>query len=247
MRSLTRWIFFVAWATLSSACDQGSDAAPPAPAMAPASTPTPQPTIPPRLPPEIIVDPNQVAVGKEHVLTAADGLADRVATLIDPASIETPEERPVEVVVMRAVKPSQVAAVLVALRRAKAKEAIVKTESREGTTDKLSLSFATSVPECATVAWIAQDAAIDVWPAGGGVAKRVIRGLAGPDMTLGVEAISDRFEKCGASALVVGADEAMTWGLVFDLATSVLRTPGARASAAILVTGVTPGRRVELK
>ena len=240
-------MFFVAWATLTSACDQGPDATPPTPAMAPASTPTPQPAPPPRLPPEIIVDPNQVAVGKEHVPTAADGLADRVATLIDPASIETPEERPVEVVVMRGVKPSQVAAVLVALRRAKAKEAIVKTESREGTTDKLALSFATSVPECATVAWIAKDAAIDVWPAGGGVAKRVIRGLAGPDMTLGVEAISDRFEKCGASALVVGADEAMTWGLVFDLATSVLRTPGARASAAILVTGVTPGRRVELK
>jgi hypothetical protein len=239
----------IAFATLASACDKGSDALPPTPAIAPASatTPAPTPTPPPKVAPEIIVDPNQVAVGKEHVPTAADGLADRVATLIDPALIETPEERPVEVVVMRGVKPSQLAAVLVALRRARAKEAVIKTESREGSTEKLPLTFATSVPECATVAWIAKDAAIDVWPAGGGVAKRVIRGLAGPDITLGLEAISDRFEKCGASALVVGADEAMTWGLVFDLATSVLRIPGARASTAILVTGVTPGRRVELK
>jgi hypothetical protein len=239
----------VACATLASACDKGSDASPATPASAPASatTPAPTPTPPPKVAPEIIVDPNQVAVGKDHVPTAPDGLADRVATLIDPASIETPEERPVEVVVMRGAKPSQLAAVLVALRRAKAKEAIIKTESREGSTEKLPLTFATSVPECATVVWIAKDAAIDVWPAGGGVAKRVIRGLAGPDITLGLEAISARFEKCGASALVVGADEAMTWGLVFDLATSVLRTPGARASTAILVTGVTPGRRVELK
>jgi hypothetical protein len=237
MRAPIPWMCLVACATLASACDKGSDASPATPASAPASatTPAPTPTPPPKVAPEIIVDPNQVAVGKDH------------ATLIDPASIETPEERPVEVVVMRGAKPSQLAAVLVALRRAKAKEAIIKTESREGSTEKLPLTFATSVPECATVVWIAKDAAIDVWPAGGGVAKRVIRGLAGPDITLGLEAISARFEKCGASALVVGADEAMTWGLVFDLATSVLRTPGARASTAILVTGVTPGRRVELK
>src|SRR5579862_4828327 len=160
------WV--VAFATLASACDKGSDAAPPTPAIAPAiaTTQASSPTPPPRVAPEIIVDPNQVAIGKEHVPTAADGLADRVATLIDPASIETPEARPVEVVVMRSVKPSQVAAVLLALRRAKAEEAIVKSESREGLTEKLPLSFATSVPECATVAWIAKDAAIDVWPAG---------------------------------------------------------------------------------
>ncbi len=246
LRALTSTLGFADLAVLANGCDQGATASPAAPTVAPAISALPAPT-PPKVAPEIIVDPKNVAVGKEHIPATTEGLADRVATLLDPSDIETPNGRPTEVVIMRDVKPSQVAGVLLALRRAKAKEAIIKTESREGTTDKLPLSFATSVPECATVAWIAKDAAIDVWPAGGGVAKRVIRGLAGPDITLGLEAIGDRFEKCGASAVVVGADEAMTWGLVFDLATSVLRTPGARASAAILVTGVTPGRRVELE
>lgn len=247
MRVLISSLGFVALTVLASGCDQGTQASPPAPTVAPPIPASAAPALTPKVAPEIIVDPNNVAVGKEHVVATPEGLADRVATLLDPSAVETPDARPIEVVVMRGVKPSQVAGVLLALRRAKAKEAVIKTESREGSTEKLPLSFATSVPECATVAWIAKDAAIDVWQAGGGVAKRIIRGLAGPDITLGLEAIGDRFDKCGASALVVGADEAMTWGLVFDLATSVLRTPGARASAAILVTNVTPGRRVDLK
>jgi len=71
--------------------------------------------------------------------------------------------------------------------------------------------------------------------------------LAGPDITLGLEAIGARQAGCSAPDLVIGADEAMTWGLVFDLATSALQAPGARASEAILVTSATPGRPVELK
>jgi hypothetical protein len=246
------WLCVAMSAALASGCDKGSEASPPASAIAPTTTPiqAPTPASTSHALPEIIVESSKVSVGKEHVPAAPPGLTDRVSTLLDTAamggSLEDPESRPLEVVVMRSVKPSQVGAVVLALRHAKAKGAVIKTEARDGSTQKLALSFATSVPDCSTVAWIAKDAAIDVWPAGGGVAKRVIRGLAGPDITLGLEAIGARANACGASDLVIGGDEAMTWGLVFDLATSVLQAPGARARAAILVTTATPGRRVEL-
>jgi hypothetical protein len=236
-------------AALATGCDKGSDGPAPAP-LVPTGVSAPSPAQAPAPPalPEIIVDPANVTIGKDHVPAVPLGLTDRVATLLDPAwlggSPEHPDVRTMDVVVMRNVKPSQVDAVMLALRHAKASGAILKTEARDGTTQKLALSFASHVPDCAAVAWIAKDAAIDVWPAGGGVAKRVIRGLAGPDVTLGLEAIESRSEACGSSSLVIGADEAMTWGLVFDLATSAL---GNRGRTAILVTNVTPGRRVDLK
>jgi hypothetical protein len=97
---------------------------------------------------------------------------------------------------------------------------------------------------CTVVAWIAKDAAIDVWPLGGGRAKRVIKGLAGPDMTLGLDAVRAAAQTCNASTIVAGADEAMTWGLMFDLATASLTAPGSRASAAYLVTSAVPGRKL---
>jgi hypothetical protein len=221
-------------AALAIGCDKGSDGPPPAPpAPTGVSTPSPaQAPAPPALP-EIIVDPANVTIGKDHVPAAPLGLTDRVATLLDPAwlggSPENPDVRTMEVVDLRNDNPSQDDAVRHALRHAKASGATLKTEARDGTTQKLALSFASHVPDCAAVAWIAKDAAIDVWPAGGGVAKRVIRGLAGPDITLGLEAIESRSEACGSSSLV---------------ATSAL---GNRGRTAILVTNVTPGRRVDLK
>ena len=51
---------------------------------------------------------------------------------------------------------------------------------------------------------------------------------------------------CGAPEIAVGADDTMTWGLVFDLATTVLGPPGLRASAAVLVGSAMPGRKLSL-
>ncbi len=244
MRGRTTCSWLAAVSLIAVGCDRDEKSNSPPVAALPAAPPSAPTSAPPPGPPEIILDSNHVAVGKQQVPTADRGLIDRVASLLAVPGIEG---RAVDVVTMRNVQPSQVEAVLVALRGAKATGATIKALTREGTTQKLPISFATSTPACTTVAWIAKDAAIDVWPAGGGVAKRVIRGLAGPDITLGLEAILTRQEGCGASDLVVGADEAMTWGLVFDLATSALQIRGARASAAILVTRATPGRPVELK
>jgi hypothetical protein len=194
--------------------------------------------------PDIIVDATRVAIGNERIPAGEPGLADKVAVFVTgrPAI----EGQVVDFVAMRNAKPSHVAAVASALRRARATGVNVKTEARDGSTQKLPLSFTTSVADCATVAWIAKDVAIDVWPAGGGTAKRVIKGMAGPDMTLGTEAVEKQASVCGAPELVVGSDDRLTWGLVFDLATMSLRAPGTRMSTAVLVTNAVPGRKLEL-
>jgi hypothetical protein len=198
----------------------------------------------PAKPPEIIIDTTNVSIGTDRVPAGDQGLADKVAVFVTGRPAVAGQA--VDLVAMRNAKPLQVAAVVSALRRAKASSVNVKTEARDGTTQSLALSFATSVPDCAIVAWIAKDAAIDVWPAGGGTAKRIIRGMAGPDMTLGTEAVHRQAIGCGASELIVGADERLSWGLVFDLATMSLQGSGPRASAAVLVTSAVPGRKLAL-
>jgi hypothetical protein len=211
--------------------------------VAPTRPPTPPTVEAPRVP-EIIVDATTVSIGPQRVPTGEQGLLDKVAVFVTGQPIAG---QAVDFVAMRGAKPSTVAAVAAALRRAKAASVNVKTSARNDTTQKLPLSFATSVADCTAVAWIAKDAAIDVWPAGGGTAKRVIKGMAGPDMTLGTEAVDKQVSGCGAPELLVGAEDRFTWGLVFDLATMSLQSPGSRASAAVLVTNAVPGRKIALE
>jgi hypothetical protein len=209
----------------------------PPPAAAPAA---PEP---PRAP-DIIVDRSDVAVGNQHLATGEPALGDKVGALVrgQPAI----EGHAPSLVAMRNAVPSQVALVVGALRAAKATAATIKTSARDDSTHALPLSFATSLPDCAVVAWIAKDGVIDVWPAGGGTARRVARGLAGPDMTLGTDAARAQWSGCTAPAIVVGAEDTMSWGLVFDLATNVLGAPGSRANAAVLVTSAAPGKKIVL-
>jgi hypothetical protein len=209
----------------------------------PPATPVAAPVEAPKAP-EIIIDNANVAVGSDRVPTGEQGLADKVAVFVTGRPAIAGQV--VDIVAMRNARPSQTAAVVSALRRASARGVNVKTEGRDGTTQTLSLSFATSVPDCATVAWIAKDAAIDVWPVGGGTAKRVVKGMAGPDMTLGTEAVHKQASGCSSAELIVGADDRFPWGLVFDLATMSLKE-GVRASGVVLVTNAVPGRKLVLE
>jgi hypothetical protein len=209
---------------------------------APAPTAAPPPE-PPRAP-DIIVDATGVSIGADHVQGTEIGSAARIAALLSGSPAVAGQA--VDFVALRNAKPSQVAAVASALRHAKASRLGIKTEGRDATTQRLGLSAAAAVGDCTTAAWIAKDGAIDVWPSGGGTAKRIVRGMAGPDMTLGSEAVLRQAGGCSASELVVGADDRFPWGLVFDLATLSIRAPGSRTSAAVLVMSATPGRKIVL-
>lgn len=233
-----------ALAAALAGCDSPSAPVPernPVPA-APASTAAAPPT-PPR-PPEIILDHAGVAVGPDHVAAGDTPFADKVVAAL--AGKPGVEGQGVDVVAMRNAKPSQVVAVADAVHGAKASGVVVKTSSRDDTTQKLPLTFASSLPDCTVVAWIDKEGGIDVWPAGGGTAKRVKRGLAGPDMTLGIDQVRTQWANCESPAIVTGADDVMTWGLVFDLAQLALTAPGTRASAVALVTNASPGKKIAL-
>jgi hypothetical protein len=245
-----RLVFLAGTAALALAvglagCDESSegDHATSAPSEAPTPAPAPAPAPPPEpVAPEIIVDRSTISIGADKVATGEPALGDRISALL--AGKPAIEGHVVDMVAMRNAKPSQVAAVVAALRGARASSVNVKTEARDQTTQKLPVSFPSSLADCAVVAWIAKDAVIAVWPAGGGATKRVARGLAGPDMTLGIDAVRAQWGSCAAPVVVVGADEAMNWGLIFDLGTSALTAPGSRASSAVLVTTATPGKKV---
>lgn len=240
--------FILCAAIAAAACDKSSsdaeNAAVESDAAASPAKPAPPPAPEPPRAPDIIVDKSNVAVGADHVATGEPALADKIGALITgrPAI----EGRTVDLVAMRNATPSQVVAVVGALRAAKATGAKIKTAARDDTTQALSISFASSVPECAVVMWIAKDGVINVWPAGGGANKRVGRGLAGPDVTLGTDAVRAQWAGCGSPAIAIGAEDTMTWGLVFDLATTVLGSPGLRANAAVLVTTAAPGHKLVL-
>jgi hypothetical protein len=230
------------------ACDSDEKSAAPAaqpPPLTP-SVPTPEPPPPPRAP-DIVVDPGYVAVGNDRVANLGGpeaAFADKIGVFLNGRPMI--EGQTVDVVVMRNAKLPEVGAVLLALKRAKAIGAGAKTEARDNSTQRLALTFTAPAQPCAAAAWIAKDAAIDAWPVSGGRAKRVIKGLAGPDMTLGLDAVRSVVQQCDA-ALVIGADESMTWGLVFDLATMSLTAPGSRANTAYLVSSAVPGRKVTLE
>lgn len=189
-----------------------------------------------------MVDQGNVAVGQDHVPTGEMGLADKVAVFLNGRPMIAGQT--VSVVAMRNAKPSHVVAVVSALRKAKAAAVVIRTDGRDGTTGKLPLELSSTAADCAAVAWIGKDASIVVWPAGGGAAHKVIRGLAGPDMTLGTEAVRKQQSSCNASELFIGADDALTWGLVFDLATMSFAAAGSHVSTGVLVANPSIGRKL---
>ena len=211
------------------ACEKPSqDTASPA-EVAPVSVPfAPDASVATLPAPEIIVDRTNVDVGRRRLPAGEPGLGDRVEALVHgEASIEGCT---IDVVAMRAARPSAVVSVVDALRRSKASAVNVKTEARDGTTLTLPVSLSGRLSDCATVAWITKDASVVVWPAGGGLAKRVPRGLAGPDLTLGLEAMHKCATACEATQFAAGADDAMGWGLVFDLALGALHAAWTRTT-----------------
>lgn len=69
-------------------------------------------------------------------------------------------------------------------------------------------------------------------------------------MTLGADALRAQASSCIAAEVAVGAEDTMTWGLVFDLASSGLSAASRSAAGAtsiVLVQGAVPGRKLVLE
>lgn len=198
----------------------------------------------------VFVTADGVTVDMENVPRTDSTFAQHVGALVTAGLAGSLD--PFELDANRAAKPSSVVAVLQALRRANVQGAVVRTPNRDKTDGKLALTWPKSTsPDCTVVAYIAKDASIEVWPISGGTAKKYTHGFAGPDMTLGTEAVRKAASSCDASLWYVAADDAMTWGLVYDLAT-IAKTPPTTGPAlkptdvAVLETTPVPGNKVKV-
>jgi hypothetical protein len=248
------WLALGATVLSSFGCDNGptkldriAEAAA-APPVTSSSAPRPPP-IP--MAPAITVDDSACTINGEEVLFMAADARERIAAMLTGKPLV--EGKVVTFDAARESKTPRIAAVVYALRKAKAKGAAVHTPMRDRTIGELALPFAhAAAADCTPVAMISKDGSIAVWGASGGVAQRFVKGFAGPDLTLGTEGLKRASQSCASSSVwVLGADDNITWGLTFDLA---MRARGdgeggapLHATEAVLANEApVPGRKVEV-
>jgi hypothetical protein len=238
----------LAIALLGSACDQGkstaaaADAAP----VTSATTTASAPPEPPK-PPVVTLDDSSIVVAGDRVdfpKTAGGDVEGRVAGLLSSKPMVSGQT--LEVDALRDTSMAHFAIAIEAMRQAKAKGATVKTAKRDRTmgTLKLTLDHA-SPPPCTAVGMIDKQNAILVWPAKGAVAQRFTHGFAGPDITLGSQALAKLANECVSPFFFVSADDSIKWGVVFDLALATSQvTPFRPTAAAVLTRAPVAGRKV---
>jgi hypothetical protein len=206
-----------------------------------ASTPPPPPK-----PPVITLDDGSfVATGDRVDMSVADAKGRIVAMLGNKPLVAG---QTLEVDALRDTTMPRFVTAIDALREAKVKSLTVKTAQRDRTMGTLNVALDhPPAPACAAVGMITKDNAINVWTYGGaGAAQRFSHGFAGPDITLGSAAFAKLANDCSESTFdVVAADDAIKWGVVFDLALAASQTAGFKPTSTVVVAKAVPGRKVE--
>jgi hypothetical protein len=196
--------------------DQMAEAAATPPASSVPKEPTPRPA-PTPVAPAITVDDAACSINGEEVLFMNADARDRIAAML--ADKPLVQGNVVAFDAARDAKTPRVAAVVSALRKAKAMGAAIHTPMRDNSKGELLVRFAHgAVSECTPVAMITRDGSIAVWSAAGSTAQKFARGFAGPDLTLATEGLRRASAACGSAVWVLGADDNIGWGLTFDLA-----------------------------
>jgi hypothetical protein len=217
---------------------ESSNAAPSAPPAPPA------PTGPTK--PQLAVDDTAVFVAGERLELGPPDPKGRITSALADRLVEG------ETLVLNAARDAKlpkVSLVLAALSAKKARAVEIHTPLRDRSAAEIVFVLGAKAEGCATVGFIAKDSAITTWPASGATAERFTHGMAGPDLTRGSAGIQKRLLACEAPTWFVSADDNVTWGLVFDLAYSVMHPedaglPKAR-SVALLTKPPVPGRKVD--
>ena len=242
----------LALAVLTAAASVAGCEDPPKPAPAPSPTvdTTPTPPAKPTLPPTLIVDTSGALVAGNRVSLDGTGAPERLKTALAEHR-EFIAGKEARFTAERPVKPAYVATMVDALGAVGATRALVRTSTRSDFPAELgfiSLDRARSAPPCSVVAMITDDRGSAVWSLKGGVAGKRGKGMAGPDLTLTGETLTERAKKCAESkTLFVAGAPGVEWGLVYDLAASTKTLPKAYfADTAVLGESPVPGHPVEL-
>jgi hypothetical protein len=234
-------------ALLLAACDDKPVAKPtPAPSAsapaAPASAPSAAASADKKpAGPQIVVDDAACVIDGTRYEFAQPDPRGRISAALTG---KLPEGQPVELTMMRETKAPKVGHVIAALRKAKAAEALVRSQKRDGKMGELAVSLAPIRKDCSVVAFIAKDNATSVWTIGGGTANRFGKGMAGPDNTLSSEKIRELADKCDSGVWYVGLDESHTWAKAFDLALAAKEGHLNPTRVVYLPEPPVPGRKV---
>ncbi|MBX3190832.1 MAG: hypothetical protein KF819_27795 [Labilithrix sp.] len=231
-------------------CDKDAPKSEPGPA---ASAPKAAESAPPAPEPprklQLALDDTAVFVGGERVETSGADPKAKIALAFGDKSIEG------ETLVLNAARDAKMPKVtslfsVVIGKKVKALE--VHTPKRDRSEGVLTFVLSQKPADCSAVGFISKESAITAWPASGATAERFARGMAGPDLTRGSEGIRKRVLACDAPAWFLGADESVTWGLVFDLALAVSQVDDAGAipagkSLTLLTKTPVSGRKIEVE
>jgi len=163
------------------------------------------------------------------------------------------KQKTVPLKVARNAKVQHVEQFVFALGEAGAAQVDVTTATRTG--EKMAVLklfpeqlIATQLPECTLVGMIRHDNSTAIWHMRGGTAFKYTKGLAGPDISATLVGLTDQMKPCNSAHWVLGGEENVTWGPVFDLGVAVATAePPTRATNAVLLhESMVAGRRVQL-
>jgi biopolymer transport protein ExbD len=151
----------------------------------------------------------------------------------------------------RQAKVAHVAEMMRALTEGGASSVTVQTDTRTEfpkTVTFTALGALMSKPTCSVVAKVLTERRNAVWSLSGGTAVKSPKGLAGPDMAMTQDNLTNAARRCKDSDVVfVSGDEDVEWGLIYDLsaATKVLEKV-TFAKVVLLEPGPVAGRPVKL-
>ena len=98
------------------------------------------------------------------------------------------------------------------------------------------------------MAKLMEDRTTTTWTRGGSAARKHKKGLAGPDLSMTGDAVERLAKSCAsADTVFIGGDDAVEWGLVFDLAGMTTTLAEAKLPHRVLLfTDAKAGKPVEL-
>jgi hypothetical protein len=155
----------------------------------------------------------------------------------------------IQVEAARNSKPVVVAHVLSVLFEKSPEKVTVQTETRADFSKELAFTRANrSIPACSVTGAITKERASAIWKVQGGTARKQVKGMSGPDLTMAQSTIDIVAKGCKSDVFVVGSADGVEWGLTYDLAAAARAAEKAGVTkVALPVAPLTLGRPVELE
>lgn len=205
----------------------------------------------PKGPPDFVIDNMGPKVGFSRVLIEKKDGKERLEKELKSVS-EHIKGKDVDLKIDRKAKLPWVRAYISLLDAEGVGKIVVHTDTRDEFSKTLKVTPQSQLkkPEpCTVVTKILEDRSTATWKVSGGTAMKRRKGFAGPDLTTTRETIERIGKRCkGSDAVLVSADDAIEWGLVYDLAASTQKLEELKLeTVVILAEDPVAGRPVELK